>query len=1084
MFTFLASAARAQVGCGGEGQSVCTVGDNEFYSNNNYSGCQYDLHADGGFLSNLVGDSSCVNQQRYSLSKQMTAQMNWDAWALSEQRNGIGRNEQLNWITTLGTHNSYSNSHQGYTRSLGQNQVYSITDQLNAGARILELDPHTYYQAVNGGHLTVCHGSPVQELGVTVDTADGACILTSPTYAREFQAVLGEIAYWMKSNPSQVLILFIDVGGPTDNYISGHEQDLENDVVNVLGANNVWSVPDTVQNGGHVPSIAQMQAKGRSVILISNKYLAIRHVHTFDLAGDLPVIDPGVFPSNNFDQSNFTATNCQDGDGKNPLLRGRDAWFRLGEGRSGSDWLSSGSSQPLINESEVQAATSCAASYVELDFLYARDQVPTSGYQQSGQDLRYDNGVWSWKSGDYGQHGPAMMQGGRWVSTPTIDSSGNPVLQKAACMKIDPAASSYAQRKTWVLTNFPTSFANAGARCAIDHPGYSFSAPVNGYENQVVSRLGDNIWLNYQSKNLGDPYASPTVMTFQFPQGSAPAAQTFQIIGQPNKVVNLTNQLAETPLFLFDGQASETLRLNGNGSAIVSVSILTPQSMVPDLYVQFVRMHYIDGTGQASTLGFQAFVQIAPSITLNPPSVTKILQGTQWTPTVTMNINPQNNTTLGLTTAAGTVSLVEQLVDLQGKPYTNQLLTTNINLPSIDQPFTIQFSTPLSLSPGTHNILAVYQPSSSTAFHSRVASNIVVMTVAPEMTFSAPQVNFNIVAGAASVPPQIVTVSGAKGALSLQKLSANWVSASVSQQKITFNLTSAAKLLKAGVYTFNVGVTDLTTKYTDTLKVTLSVQGNLVSSVASLSLAASSGTATAPVSVIATGDGNLPLDIETPSWMTWSSTSTTTPTAIVFTAKVGTNTVGTHLKGTIHIKSTDASNTISIPVDFYVVLPTVIEGSGLSQPTVLFDGARLELPASLPLVPGSQHKLDASGILFEAGHTGQRWVFQSWNDGSPAVFSFTAAAGTTPVKYAVTFAEQDLLSLTVTPSKGGSVTVQPSSSSGFYPKGAKVTLTATPSQGYTFLSYSGGVTSTKGVISIPIVAPASITATFKASTAK
>src|SRR5579859_3656977 len=89
------------------------------------------------------------------------------------------------------------------------------------------------------------------------------------------------------------------------------------------------------------------------------------------------------------------------------------------------------------------------------------------------------------------------------------------------------------------------------------------------------------------------------------------------------------------------------------------------------------------------------------------------------------------------------------------------------------------------------------------------------------------------------------------------------------------------------------------------------------------------------------------------------------------------------------------------------------------------------------------------GNSFEAGHTGQRWVFQSWNDGSPAVFSFTAAAGTTPVKYAVTFAEQDLLSLTVTPSKGGSVTVQPSSSSGFYPKGAKVTLTATPSQGYT-----------------------------------
>ena len=164
----------------------------------------------------------------------------------------------------------------------------------------------------------------------------------SPAYARELQAALGEIAFWMKSHPSEVLIVFFDVGGSNDNYISGHEEDLENDVVNVLGVNRVWSVYDTLFEGGHVPSIAQMQAKSKSIILLANDFLNIPHVHTFDLQGDLYGVALGAFPSNNSDQGSFTASNCQDGDKHNPLNRVRDAWFRLGEGRSGSDGSTAG----------------------------------------------------------------------------------------------------------------------------------------------------------------------------------------------------------------------------------------------------------------------------------------------------------------------------------------------------------------------------------------------------------------------------------------------------------------------------------------------------------------------------------------------------------------------------------------------------------------------------------------------------------------------------------------------------------------------------------------------------------------------
>ena len=191
-----------------------------------------------------------------------------------------------------------------------------------------------------------------------------------------------------------------------------------------------------------------------------------------------------------------------------------------------------------MNESEVLAATSCAASYVELDFLYARDQVPTDGSGRTARQ-RFENGVWSWQSQDYGQHGPAMLQGGRWVSTPTVGSDG-PVLHQAACVKVDNTTTLYGQRKSWLLTTLPTSFANAGERCASDHPGYTTQRSGEWIRNQQVASLGDNIWLNYQSRNYwGDPYASQTVLTFQYPQGATPASQTFEIVGHPNETVSI-----------------------------------------------------------------------------------------------------------------------------------------------------------------------------------------------------------------------------------------------------------------------------------------------------------------------------------------------------------------------------------------------------------------------------------------------------------------------------------------------------------------------------------------------------------------
>ena len=1074
---FRAPVARAQVGCGGEGQSTCTVADSEFYSNNNYAGCQYDLQANGSTLSNLVGNSSCVNQQRYSLTNSMTLQMNWDAWALAEQRHGIGRYTPLNWITTMGSHNSYSSSHQGYTISLGQNQIYSITDQLNAGARILELDPKTFYQAFNGGHLTVCHGSPFpvpDEPLITVD-ASTACIATSAQYAREFQAVLGEIASWMKANPNEVLVLFIDVGG-SDNYISGHEQDLQNDVVNVLGS-SVWTVADTVSTGGHVPSIDLMQQRGRSVILIANTNLQINGVHTFDTAGNLYGVVQGAFPSNSSDSksSSLASNTCIDGDEHLATARGQDAWFRLAEGRSGSDWDTAGARQQLINEGDVQAATGCTASYVELDFLYARDQVPTSGYEQSGPDLRFDSGVWSWQQNDYGLQGPAVREGGRWVSSPTLDATSNPVQHQAACVFL---ADQPGGRQRWALTNNPVTFAGAAAQCPMDHPGYVFGYPVNGYEN--VQLTGDNIWLNYKSGNLGDPYASPTTVLFQYPQGTIPITQTFQIIGQPNKTVTLAPELSTaTAQYMFNGQASTTVTLNAAGSATVSVTMFGPQALNPGLYPELVRMAYADGTGRASSLSFIAIVQLIPEITLNPPSITIVAEGTPWTPTVTLNLDPANNSSIGGLVVSGTLNLVDNLIDTHGQPYVSPLLSTNFTQPALDIAIVNTFPAPLVLPPGTHNVTAEFVPGSQDGLHSRVASNTVVMNINPELTFNPAQITFSATVGG-SAPPQSVTVTGSRVGVNLEPFTASWLSGVALGQRVTLSLTAAAAALTPGSYTVTVGIKDVQTNITDPLTVTLNIQGTLVSSVNSVALAARGGLVEDTVGVTAAGNGSLPITVTGPDWLTWSTTSATTPASIVFTANTGTNPPGTHLTGTILIKSPNASNSLTIPADFYVVQPTEISGTGLPNPAVTFDGTQLRLPVSLALVPGSQHTLDASQPVLAPGAANQRWAFSSWSNGSPAVFTFTALTNT-KATYQVTYSEQDLLSVTVSPSTGGSVSFNPTSPDGFYNRNTPVTMTANPSAGFTFAGYSGGITSSTAVATINVNSPKTVTATFTAN---
>lgn len=154
LIAVLPAIGSAQVGtpdCGGEGERACTLFDAEFWANNRE--CDYGLTNSTDRISFFVFGKSgaCVNDNRRTIAKHAS----WAAWALHEQRDGIQGDLPLNAVTTLGTHNSFSNYRDGNTNVLSTNQYYSITDQLQLGARDIRVDPVYFYD-----QMRVCHASP------------------------------------------------------------------------------------------------------------------------------------------------------------------------------------------------------------------------------------------------------------------------------------------------------------------------------------------------------------------------------------------------------------------------------------------------------------------------------------------------------------------------------------------------------------------------------------------------------------------------------------------------------------------------------------------------------------------------------------------------------------------------------------------------------------------------------------------------------------------------------------------------------------------------------------------------------------
>lgn len=113
----------------------------------------------------------------------------------------LGNDVPFRQATWLGTHNSFNTTTRSPTVSgLDSNQQLSMTDQLRVDMRSLEVDTHWFRSAAAGGDFApvLCHaeGKDQQHAGCTDEPllADG----------------LAEIATWVRANPRQVVLVYLE----------------------------------------------------------------------------------------------------------------------------------------------------------------------------------------------------------------------------------------------------------------------------------------------------------------------------------------------------------------------------------------------------------------------------------------------------------------------------------------------------------------------------------------------------------------------------------------------------------------------------------------------------------------------------------------------------------------------------------------------------------------------------------------------------------------------------------------------------------------------------------------------------------
>ncbi len=424
-------------------------------------------------------------------------QQTWEHWALLNQH-GLASYEPLNWTQYLNTHNAFNNVADGY---LIPNQYYSMTDQLNMGARALSLDIHWY-----ANHMRLCHGTNSQFGCSALD--------------RFWDSGIKELATWLSLNPGAVVV--IDIQDETGGEHSSHV----NDPIAAHLGGLVYTPADGRRDGlgagdtERWPSTDQIRQAGRQVIFFS------KHQHGGQWLWTRPAMVLEAAQADNF---HFTVSDYSTAQGPPPAndggLPGCWSYWNGGSGsfnfaRNVTSWnrsmftsvyearsmIDPFAAAGILTNEDVAHLARCPVTEIAVDFLNATERSNLGACKDVpgclGHDERVAAAVWSWYGDDRGDRGDAAVldgRTGRWFSA---DPEAN---RRYACaLPRDADAETWEDEPgvEWRVTEGAGPWRRGGAQCLEEFgaKGYVFAVPTNGWQNAYLNDRnlgGAELWINY-----------------------------------------------------------------------------------------------------------------------------------------------------------------------------------------------------------------------------------------------------------------------------------------------------------------------------------------------------------------------------------------------------------------------------------------------------------------------------------------------------------------------------------------------------------------------------------------------------------
>lgn len=575
--------------CGGEGDPACGPNDPAYSANDDIFFESHPMECDYGLVK--TSDNSCQpNYYRKHLADTNTTTLGRQILA---QEYSIGADTPINWLSILGTHNSFSNSSEGAVSGLVVDQTLSITDQLQAGARTIMLDVHYY-----DGQMRLCHDST---------TISG---FTCPygQHGRLFLFAIKEIAHWLQTNPGEFLLVRINHTVDDD-----YDYLLDGPIQAYLGA-MVFTRANF--NGNKWPTLRELRADGKRIAIIGSN--STPWIHSW-----------GQYALNDA-QPNGTGLNlCENNDGVDVRTRKNYQFAYISEDRSLSGDLGDLDAYlfPLLD--------ACGFSIMDVDFLDSLSNAALHPAKDDNDD-RPQASVWSLAPGvEPETQSPMVMSGLKMQPGQKTD------LHPFACAGPGTGADQgafppllFPGNHPWKFTQAEDIWKNGEAACQKEFgPTYHFWAPATGIEYGGLADAYYASWLGFSHVGLGLPFwvnlfggpvltGTPNVLTFKWNKTQAwPSAQSMIYRGgRGGNLLVLPDDPApnQQALLTYDNIAM----VNPN-TASISINRQLVSSLPIGTYTQSLRVQEIDpATGQTNITRFPVTLQVTDTLLVSPSLVT------------------------------------------------------------------------------------------------------------------------------------------------------------------------------------------------------------------------------------------------------------------------------------------------------------------------------------------------------------------------------------------------------------------------------------------------------------------------------